>query len=72
MAVATAIEPLFIYPMQLRCIYPHLQHSPAITLYKKYARIKDYLGKQKHQYITVDELSEYNGVDKAAILQRIQ
>ena len=67
-----AIEPLFIYASHLRLIYSHLQHSPDSTIYTKYNRLKARIGKEKHQHITVEEFSEYIGVEKQDVLKRIQ
>lgn len=68
----TALEPLFIYASHLRLIYSHLQHSPDSSVYTKYRRLKQRIGKQQHQHITVEEFSEYVGLDKEIVLQRIK
>lgn len=48
----TVAPPLFIYPLQLKKIYPHLSSDSGC--YKKYHDIKESLG-IKRQYLTVAE-----------------
>ncbi|TVZ60366.1 hypothetical protein NA63_2919 [Flavobacteriaceae bacterium MAR_2010_105] len=57
------------------CIYP--KDIQLITgRSERYGRklikdIKDYLGKQSHQFITIDEFSEYTGIKEETIIKYI-
>jgi hypothetical protein len=60
---------LFLYPADLLCIYDHITHYQ--TALKKYNRIKNMLGKQKHQKLTVKEFADWEMIPEQEIINRI-
>lgn len=65
----TVAEPLFIYPLQLKNIYPHLSSNSGC--YKKYHDIKESLG-VKRQYLTVTEFCNAEDLKKEDVLPHIK
>ncbi|MEO5681449.1 MAG: hypothetical protein ABIQ88_02345 [Chitinophagaceae bacterium] len=61
---------LFLYPPDFLKIYDHL--TTYMGAYYRYKAIKKLLGKQKHQFITVKEFADWEGVAVEEIIKRIE
>lgn len=61
---------LFVYAADLMNIYTHFTNPH--SCYKKYRVLKKLIGKKEHQYITVKELAEWEGIPENELRQRIE
>lgn len=67
MAVKQA--PVFIKPKDLFLFFIDIRSSNGVS--KKYNRMKEVIGKEKHQPITVWEFADYIGLPTDFVLQRL-
>lgn len=67
MATATKIH--FIYPLDLKKIYPHYTSNDGA--YKKYRVLKKLIGVTR-QYLTIDEFCNHEMLPKELVLAALQ
>jgi hypothetical protein len=68
---ATPQDPalIFLFPKDILRVLTHINTYNGA--WKHYQAIKDSLGKQKHQRITVQEFANWEGLSAASILQQL-
>ena len=59
---------LFLRPKDLMVLKDYSTYN---TAWQAYRRLKDCLGKQKHQHITLREFADYEGIDIAEVYQTL-
>jgi len=57
-----------IYPKDIQCITGRSERYGRKLLNK----IKSHFGKQKHQFVTVNEFSEYSGIEVETVTEYLQ
>lgn len=57
-----------IYPKDIQCITGRSERYGRKLLNK----IKSHFGKQKHQFVTVNEFSEYSGIEVEIVTEYLQ
>jgi len=62
-------EPVFIKPKDLFLFFIDMSSSNGVS--KKYNRMREMIGKEKHQPITVWEFAEHIGLPPEFVLQKL-
>lgn len=58
---------LWITPKQFHLLYPHINSYK--SAHRKYFRVKQCLGKAEHQYLTIQEIADWEGIPAEKIYQ---